>query len=146
MAEYDHAKQLWRRQVGAREELPWTRGAIMLEVQPAFFLGAAVTGGIGGTLGGWLTAVIVLAFGAATAWIDRLQLPDSLRRPPSETAWTAIIPVVYLLRRSATFAAAGVPRPRLPLWVFVGLWLAAAIVWAVLSATTGLAWAFYPWW
>ena len=35
--------------------------------------------------------------------------------------------------------------PLVTLWVFLGLWLAAGVVWAVLWALTGAAWAFTPW-
>ncbi len=142
MAEFEYAKDIWRRQIGSREDLPWTRGATMLEFQPAFFLIAAITGGVQGTLGGILTAVIVIAFGVAMCWIDRAQLPDRLRQPSGETAWSAIVPFAYLQRRAASLAAAGVPRPRLPLWVALIGWAVALIVWAILWGTTGTPWAF----
>lgn len=140
MAEFDPAKQLWQRQVGAKEELPWTRGAAILAVQPLVAFGAAVTGGIQGVLGPWLTALIVLAFGYAIVWVDRLQLPDSLRLPVATMAWSAILPPVYLAQRSERLRAEGVARPTLPLWVTVAAWIVAVIAWIAVWTATGSAW------
>jgi len=140
MAEFDYAKQEWRRQVGAPEELPWTRGTRILELQPLIALGAVLTGGIQGTLGPWLTGLIVIAFGYAIVWVDRMQLPDALREPAATTAWSAIIPPAYLAARAARLRVAGVERASLPLWVALAVWGAAVITWIVVWAAAGTPW------
>jgi len=145
MANYEDAKSVWQRQVGVREELPWTRGAVMLQLQPLVFLGAAITGGVQGYVGVWITAAIIVGYGYALCWIDTLQLPPDLKAPAGETVVSAIIPFAYLGRRGHRLSAAGVPRGRLPFWVYVGVWAAAAIVWLVLWSVTGIGWAISPW-
>ena len=145
MAEFDYAKQEWRRQVGAPEELPWTRGARILEFQPLIAFGAALTGGIQGTLGPWLTAAIVLAFGYGIVWVDRLQLPEALREPVRATAWSAFVPPAYLAARAARFRGAGVERPSLPLWIALVAWAVAVVAWIAVWSATGTPWGFISW-